>query len=130
MATRSLICIKKEDVYEVVYCHWDGYPKHNGAILKTFYRDPNKIQQLIDLGDISSLGSEIGEKHDFEDTSKNWTTFYGRDRDDANTDVNAMIIYDIADLKELAYSRSTEYVYIFENGNWKCYGYEWNEIKF
>lgn len=127
MATRSLICIKKEDIYEVVYCHWDGYPEHNGAILKTFYRDPNKVQQLIDLGKISCLGSEIGEKHDFEDTSNNYTTFYGRDRGD--TDVNAMIIHDIVDLKELAYSCSAEYVYIFENGNWKCYGYEWNEIK-
>ena len=33
MATRSLITVKTVDknlgdVYETVYCHWDGYPEH------------------------------------------------------------------------------------------------------
>jgi len=127
MSTRSLICIKKENTYEAIYCHWDGYPEHNGAILKNYYTDPNKIQQLIDLGDISSLESEIGEKHNFNDNNNNWTTFYGRDR--GEEDVNARIVSRFEDLKEIASNHGAEYVYIFENGNWKCYGYNWEEIK-
>lgn len=67
MGTRSTIALEFADgSVGVVYCHWDGYLSNNGKILLNHYMDPFKVRELIDLGDISSLGSEIGVKHPFD----------------------------------------------------------------
>jgi hypothetical protein len=75
-----------------VYCHWDGYLEHNGSILHKHYSQSPKVNNLIALGDISSLRPEIGEKHAFSKLEVpmdgdaydklygNMTTFYTRDR--------------------------------------------------
>lgn len=66
MATRSLIGRLRDDgTVSFVYCHSDGYLSHNGAILNEHYQDSEKVDQLLALGDLSVLGSVIGEKHDF-----------------------------------------------------------------
>jgi hypothetical protein len=82
MATRSAIGILREDgSINAVYCHWDGYIDDGvGQTLFENYNSTSKVEDLIFLGNISSLGEEIGEKHDFDKRVKNWTTFYGRDR--------------------------------------------------
>ena len=101
MGTRSTIALEFADgTVEQVYCHWDGYLSHNGKILQEHYSDPFKLRDLIDLGYISSLGKEVGEKHPFgpayneQDPVKKaavqaeidaadeagWTTVYARDR--------------------------------------------------
>ena len=54
----------------VVYCHYDGYPEHNGRILKEHYSTPDKIIKLVELGALSVLGTEIGDKVDFERNSR------------------------------------------------------------
>ena len=67
MGTRSTIAMKKpEGGVVAIYCHWDGYPAHNGVILNKHWTDTDKIAQLIGLGDLSSLGTELGEKQDFD----------------------------------------------------------------
>ena len=87
MATRSTIAIENADgTVHQVYCHWDGYLDYNGKMLFEHYSDPAKLRELIDLGDISSLRPEIGVKHDFDARDYDGTTFYGRDRDEANTE--------------------------------------------
>lgn len=66
MGTRSRIGLELPDgTFGSIYCHWDGYPGYNGKILLGHYSDPAKVEELISLGDLSSLGAEIGEKHDF-----------------------------------------------------------------
>ena len=94
MGTRSMIAIQNpyNKTVRAVYCHWDGYLEHNGAILQKHYSNSPKVNNLIALGDISSLRPEIGEKHDFsrldstlpeaeyEKLYGNMTTFYTRDR--------------------------------------------------
>lgn len=100
MATRSTIALEFADgTVGQVYAHWDGYLAHNGKILLENYTDPYKLRDLIDLGDISSLGSEIGVKHPFDnpamfgtpeyqvykDQYGNMTKFYGRDRGEEGT---------------------------------------------
>ena len=84
MATRSNIAMKtKEGKIVSVYCHWDGYVANNGKILLENYTDIDKIEALVALGSISSLGEQIGDKQDFDnrDTQKDeWTLFYSRDR--------------------------------------------------
>ena len=81
MGTRSTIAIEFADgTVQQVYCHWDGYLSHNGAILQEHYSDPFKLQRLLDLGSISSLDKEIGTQHSFNDRVKGECTIYTRDR--------------------------------------------------
>ena len=95
MGTRSTIALEYADgTVDQVYCHWDGYLDHNGEILRQHYMDPFKVRDLMDLGDMSSLGPQLGEKHSFDIQAKYGTpeyeaeqevkrqmcTFYGRDR--------------------------------------------------
>lgn len=80
MSTRSTIALEYLDgTIGQIYCHWDGYLSHNGKILSEHWTSPAKVQEMINLGDLSSLGVEIGEKHQ-DDTNQNQAcTFYGRD---------------------------------------------------
>lgn len=81
MATRSTIALEFADgTVHQVYCHWDGYLDHNGHILQAHYSDPFKLRDLIDLGDLSSLGVNIGTQHPFEQAPEGECTFYARDR--------------------------------------------------
>jgi hypothetical protein len=134
MATRSTIGVLNTDgSVTAVYCHWDGYPEHNGKILIENYTTEEKVRELIGLGSISSLGASIGEQHPFskfelkeeapdfdelmalyaKSQSEGWTTFYGRDR--GETDVNANTFPNVAEfVKEF----SEEYNYLFINGTW------------
>ena len=118
MATRSTIALEFADgTVEQVYCHWDGYLSNNGQILLKHYSDPFKLQRLIDLGAISSLGPEIGEKQDFDkrDTQNdNWSLIYARDRGE---DLVKHKFKDYADYK--ANAQSEEYNYILRtDGKW------------
>lgn len=118
MATRSTIALEFADgTVEQVYCHWDGYLEHNGQILLKHYSDPFKLQRLIDLGAISSLGPEIGEKQDFDkrDTQNdNWSLIYARDRGE---DLVKHKFKDFADYK--ANAQDEEYNYILRtDGKW------------
>ncbi len=94
MGTRSTIALEYADgTVGQVYCHWDGYLEHNGMLLYKHYSNPFVLRDLLDLGDISSLGRIVGTKHPFSphgsaedqvayDAAQNAgaTTFYGRDR--------------------------------------------------
>ena len=85
MATRSRIAIEKEDgTVESIYCHWDGYPENNGKILVENYTDREKVQALIDLGDISNLAPNVEADpdtgHTFNDPVDGVVVAYGRDR--------------------------------------------------
>lgn len=87
MATRSEIGIELEtEEILSIYCHWDGYPSHNGVILYEFYRDREKVMKLIELGDISSLGPEVspeeGSSHSYESPVPVVTVAYHRDREE------------------------------------------------
>ena len=130
MATRSTIALEFADgTVGKIYCHWDGYLENNGKILYNHYVDPFKTRDLIDLGDVSSLGPDIGEKHDFDnpfpygsaeynaeaDRRRGITTFYGRDRGETGTE--AVYYKDYADYR--ANCQFEEYNYILrKDGNW------------
>ncbi len=116
MGTRSFIGIVQEDGKVLsVYCHWDGYPSHNGVILAKHYAEPAKIAELLQEGDISSLGPNIGEKHDFNDSDtkpEGATTFYGRDRNEKRKDIAPRTT---TREEFLAFD---EIRYLFEDGEW------------
>ena len=130
MGTRSTIALEFADgTVEQVYCHWDGYLAHNGQILQNHYSNPFILRDLIDMGDISSLGKNIGEQHPFSphfdegsrlayDTAQaqGATTFYGRDR--GETGVSAKKFKDYEDY--VANHQYEEYDYILRNVNGKA----------
>jgi hypothetical protein len=117
MATRSTIALEYADgTVDQIYCHWDGYLSNNGAILAEHYKDPFKVQRMMELGDLSSLGAGIGDQHDF-DSAADYPdcTFYGRDRGETN--IAAKRFKDFEDYK--ANHQYEEYEYILRtDGNW------------
>jgi hypothetical protein len=122
MGTRSTIAIQNEDGSVTgIYCHWDGYISHNGNILYQFYRDEAKVRELIALGDISSLKTEIGEQHPFDTYNlkeedkdprwEEWTTAYGRDRGETGTDARSAHNW-----RQFITENGQEYDYLFTPG--------------
>jgi len=117
MATRSGIGIEHDDGTVVgVYCHWDGYPEGAGKILDEHYRDPAKLAALVELGSISSLGPEIGERHPFEERREDWTTFYGRDRREPGTEPKTFV--DREAFRDSLSRSGAEFLYLFTAGGW------------
>ena len=112
MGTRSRIGVMHGDKLKSVYCHWDGYLSNNGKILQAHY-DSAKANHLVSLGDLSSLGTTIGEKHDF-DVRTDCCTFYGRDREETGVDFTVDQSYDEFLSKDYDY----EYYYIMKDGVW------------
>lgn len=124
MATRSRIGIENEDgTVSSVYCHWDGYPSHNGDLLINHYSDREKVEELIALGSISSLRKNIapapGSDHSFEKPQEDVTIVYHRDRgedlDEGRID---------ASLEEFEKEDNEEYGYVLSKANvWLVTGY-------
>ena len=83
MATRSRIAMEMEDKTVVsIYCHWDGYPSHNGQTLIDHYNTPEKVKALIALGSLSSLQERLEPSgpHSFSNPEEGVTVAYHRDR--------------------------------------------------
>lgn len=60
MSTNSRIGIVNADgTVTSIYCHWDGYLTHNGLLLASFWTEPKKIAELMQIGNISSLGTQL-----------------------------------------------------------------------
>jgi hypothetical protein len=109
MATRGTIALEFADgTVEQVYCHWDNYLDHNGKILQEHYSDPFKLRDLINLGDMSSLGERIGTQHAFDRAPEGECTFYKRDRGEEG--VSAKKFKDFADYKANHQYEEFEYI--------------------
>ena len=128
MSTNSAIGLLADGGEVVaVYCHWDGYTRYNGAVLNTFYNTEEKVIELLAQGDISALGSSIGEKHDFSRSSEyvnivalntevaTECTFYNRDRGEKTAAVTLSDRHEFLD--HFSY-RGAEYFYLFAHGEW------------
>jgi hypothetical protein len=128
MGTRSRIGVMHGDKCKSVYCHWDGYIAHNGEILEKFY-DSTKANQLVALGDLSSLRKNIGEKHAFssldisEEEREQYEldhgdscTFYGRDRGETETEWKVAQTFD--EFLEQCDNCGADYYYVMEDGEW------------
>ena len=101
MSTRSRIAIENQDeTVTSIYCHFDGYISGNGETLQTNYSNREKVEQLIALGDISSLKSDIDE-----------TIAYHRDRGE---DLNQ---HQHKDVEEFFVDNMHRYGYLFTKDN-------------
>lgn len=116
MATRSYIGVRNTDgSVDYIYCHFDGYPEHNGDILTSYYSKKNQVDELLKLGDLSVLGKFIGEKQDFDKRVQDCCLAYGRDRGESNVGVKN------SDFRELINDQNVDYVYVFDGDYWECF---------
>ena len=119
MGTRSRIAVQLPDAsFKSIYCHWDGYPSHNGKILQDHYNDVEKVTKLVSLGDMSSLGERIGRKHGINKRPAGSCTFYGRDRGEKG--VEATVSKSLKDLYKLTQESGGEWLYVFMDSAWWC----------
>ena len=150
MGTRSMIAIQNPYSKDVraVYCHWDGYLEHNGSLLQKHYSASPKVNNLIALGDLSSLRPEIGEKHLFssmelpkeqreahEEAVKDMCTFYTRDRGE---DAPFKVFPTLKKAQDYFEGSWCEYLYVFkytkasdyQSGEWhyKKMGERWKKL--
>jgi hypothetical protein len=121
MATRSHIGIRNDDnTVSYVYCHWDGYPEHNGKILLNHYNNKEILNTLLNNGNMSSLGEQIDPSPDSPHTfsgkrQDNVCIFYFRERNEMGNEkkiVSGDIEYQMA-------RNDCDYQYLFDNGQWK-----------
>jgi len=127
MGTHSRIGIMHGDKVKSVYCHWDGYLEHNGRILQDHYNS-TKTNFLVALGDMSTLRPQIGEKHAFsqfdlpaeeveayKELTRDWCTFYGRDRGEVSV---WKVANTFEEFLEQADGCGAEFYYIMKDGVW------------
>lgn len=119
MATRSTIAYKTSRGVRAIYCHWDGYPSNNGAILNEHYQAAYKIARLVEQGDLSYLAAEPMPKtksHSFETPDEGVCVYYGRDRGEKNTETHEFET--ITDWVEHYEGAGCEYFYLFNGREW------------
>lgn len=118
MSTRSYICKELPNgKYKTIYCHFDGYIEHNGVILNDIYNTEKKVDKLLELGNLSSLGvvtePDKRKPHDFDNQQKNVCVAYGRDRKESGEQAKDLT------LKEIFKNGWIEYFYMFNSdGKW------------
>ena len=128
MGTRSRIGVMHGDKVKSIYCHWDGYLDGVGNTLLKHY-DSAKANNLVALGDMSSLRADIGEKHAFskfdpvtniehQEHNDEWCTFYGRDRGEKG--VEFKVSQTTEEFMEQCDLCGAEYYYIMKDGVWYC----------
>ena len=108
MSTRSYITRKYDDgKVRRIYCHFDGYPQGVGRMLYEFYDDADKVDQLLALGDLSSLGPEIGDGSQDEYDCMAYTRGY---KEPATFNSESDFLRQVEGI---------DYLYMYDEGVWK-----------
>jgi len=111
MATRSRIGLLIGDESVVsVYHHYDGYPQWLGVHLRKNYTTREKIEELLDGGDISCIDSD---KDWSREKVPNHVQYYN-DRGEKTEPRFDSTVEDYL-------AEGEEYAYLFENNEWVCY---------
>ena len=117
MATRFTVGKEMKDgSIRSIYGHWDGYPAHAGNILNEHYTELSKIDQLLTLGDLSSIDKDIGEQHEFDNRPPDSCTFYGRDR--GETGVGPIVHESLDGWMDYRKGTGCEYGYLWDGLCW------------
>ena len=105
MSTHAIIAISDGINIRASYVNYDGYPSHTGDILNAHYNSPDKINSLIDLGELSAIGTDTDH-----------CQAYGRDRGESGTEPRKFA--SLSDLIEYGKSYYAAYIYLFEDDRW------------
>jgi len=88
MGTPAIIIIDRgiehnnETRFESIRVNSDGHPEHTLRILEKHYNTSDSLEELIALGELSSLdvSADCPEGHNFDNRVKGYSVAYGRDR--------------------------------------------------
>ena len=124
MSTNAAIGMTMPDgTIKAVYLHWDGYIKDGGAgeTLAEHYKDRAKVENLISLGFLSSLGAKVdpdpASPHSWSNPQPGVTVAYHRDRKER---LQPAVEFKDKDsfAEEAKGCLLAEYAYLFEDGHW------------
>ena len=100
-----------------VFCRFDGYLEHTGKVLLESY-DKNNIDSLLDLGDLSFLGSNLAPTNSEYD----YDHCVSYSRDYGETDCDARYMETPYDYWETEEDDDIEYKYLLGlDGVWYCW---------
>lgn len=111
MGTPCAIGMKiADDSVKAIRCNYDGYAAGVGAILGGWYTQPEKVDALLKLGDLSELGEEISD-----------CVAYHRDRGEKKSP--AVKFNGVDDFRQTGNDiMCADFLYIFEDGQWSVFG--------
>ena len=114
MSTRSRIGLELPDGSIIsIYSHFDGYKEFTGRHLVEHFNSYEKAAELVDMGDISCLWTNVGFNN--ETLPETGPLPYSARGEDCPPRLDK-------DLCEfLLPDNSEEYSYVFRNGQWICY---------
>lgn len=115
MSTHALIGkLHPDGRVRYIYLHQDGYFSHAGRILRTFYHTERRLDALLALGNLSSLGpTPYGNASTDRTLDKVHCRAYIRDLGRKKKDEQAQNIAD----KELFFLQNN-IVYLYDRGRW------------
>lgn len=121
MGTRSNIgIVNLDNSIDAIYCHWNGFLSYNGKILLQHYTSTDIVNQLMDLGDLSSLNEKLypddSKPHTFQNAQDDVCVAYGRERSESDVDCKTFI--NIDEFEKYAIGTDAEYQYLFNSGKW------------
>ena len=111
MGTPCAIGMKQPDgSVKAIYLHFDGYVARAGAILGLWYTQPEQVEALLKLGDISELKEGIDD-----------CVAYHRDRGEK---LNPAVEFNSAeDFRRTGKAKMcADFLYLFEDGQWSTFG--------
>lgn len=119
MSTRCSIAMQLSDGRVTgIYCHWAGDIHQNGVTLYKHYQCTEKIQALIALGHLSSLGAELApdpaREHSWQNSQKDVCVAFHRDRGDSWENVAPVT----ACIKEFYETQCQEVDYLWRDDAW------------
>lgn len=121
MGTRCLVGKLNEDnTITFIYVHYDGYPTGVGKILFEHYTKIENVNELLNLGDLSSLGpipTSCPNVWDNIPGDYQGCVAYsdrGEDNCDAQTCDNKEVYFDCAR------NCWVDYVYLYKDNKWYC----------
>ena len=125
MGHRNSIAIKSDKGVRSIYCQWGGFPEENGATLIEHYRTADKINALLDLGDLTEL-----------DITPERSVAYHRDRNDSWEQTAPKIYAGVDEWKNACRDDiQFECLFLFDGNRWSiftrpqiCVG-EWEQHK-
>lgn len=121
MSTHALIIAKlSNSVYGSIHLQYDGYEEHAGRILNTHYNNQTKIDALIALGDISTIGYDPVIRKTDKAPSDMYCESYHFDRNEPWESCKYSLSVSLDKIKEMYGADEYEYVYIWGGESWTC----------
>lgn len=124
MSTSSIIAMyEKVDgivQYRCITCHFDGYPKYMGNMLRNHYSEPERVSELISHGCSSSISERINpisSTHSFDEPEEGCCVFYHRDRGD-DWEAEAPFTKTDSEFINFIINSFHDYTYVYKREKW------------